>query len=136
VPAKPRVEIEGLALIQKKLRELDPALAKELKDVNLSVADLVADIARNRVPIGKTGNARASVKAKGEQRYAVIRAGGRKAPYYPWLDFGGRRGQEKKQSRPYVDGGRFIYPVVGAQHEKIVKEYVVMLGQLLDKAGL
>lgn len=135
MPARPRVEIEGLKDIQKKLRDLDPMLAKELKDVNLSVADMVADIARARVP-SVSGKARSTVKAKGEQRYAVIRAGGRKAPYYPWLDFGGARGDEQKRSRPFVQSGRYIYPTVGQQRNKIVREYVTMLGALLDKAGL
>lgn len=133
--AKPRVEIEGLKEIQKQLRDLDPALAKELKQVNLSVADLVASIARAKVP-HQTGRARSTVKPKGEQRYAVIRAGGRKAPYYPLLDFGGTRGRERKPFRAYVEGGRFLWPTVAAQRDKIVKEYVLMLGQLLDKAGL
>ena len=133
--AKPHVEIENLKEIQAQLRALDPALAKELKEVNLYVADLVADSARAHVP-SDSGTARSTVKAKGEQRYAVIRAGGKKAPYYPWLDFGGRRGDEKTQSRPYVDGGRYIYPTVGRQRSKIVNEYVLMLGHLLDKAGL
>lgn len=133
--AKPRVEIEGLKEIQKKLRDLDPALAKELKQINLAVADMVADIARAEVPV-RSGAARSTVKPKGEQRYAVIKAGGRKAPYYPLLDFGGTRGRESKPFRPYIDGGRYIYPTVGRFHDKIVKEYVMALGQLLDKAGL
>lgn len=135
MPVKPRVEIEGLKEIQKQLRDLDPALAKELKDINLTVADMVADLARSRVP-RKSGRAASTVKAKGEQRYAVIRAGGKKAEYYPWLDFGGTRGDEDKQSRPFVSEGRYIYPVVGATRSRIVNEYVIALGALLDKAGL
>lgn len=135
MPAKPRVEIEGLKDIQKRLRDLDPALAKELKDVNLSVADMVADIARAKVP-HDSGDARATVKAKGQQRYAYIRAGGRKAPYYPWLDFGGKVGRERSVVRPFLGEGRYIYPTVAQQRDKIVKEYVLMIGQLLDKANL
>lgn len=133
--AKPSVEIEGLKDIQKKLRDLDPALAKELKDVNLSVADMVADIARAKVP-SDSGTARSTVKAKAQQRYAYIRAGGRKAPYYPWLDFGGKVGRERTTERDFIKQGRYIYPTVGQYHQKIVREYVLMLGQLLDKAGL
>lgn len=135
MPVKPRVEIEGLKEIQKQLRDLDPDLAKELKQINLAVADMVADMARANVP-SKSGAARSTVKAKGEQRYAVIKAGGRKAPYYPWLDFGGRRGQEQKQSRPFIDAGRYLWPTVGRQRQKVVTEYVIGIGQLLDKAGL
>jgi hypothetical protein len=133
--AKPEVHIEGLKDIQAKLRSLDPELAKKLKTVNLTVAELVADIARAKVP-SRTGAARSTVKAKGEQRYAVIKAGGRKAPYYPWLDFGGRRGTERGPGRPFVDGGRYIYPTVGTHRSKIVNEYVHALGALLDEAGL
>lgn len=137
MPVDPHVEITGLKDIQAALRGLDDGLAKELKDVNLSVADLVADIARARVP-SRTGAARSTVKAKGEQRYAVIKAGGAKAPYYPWLDFGGqpRGAAGARARRTFVDGGRYIYPTVGQQRNKIVSQYVLMLGQLLDKAGL
>jgi hypothetical protein len=139
--ARPHVEIEGLKDIQKKLRDLDPALAKELKTVNLTVADMVADIARAKVPT-RSGKARSTVKAKGEQRFAVIKAGGRKAPYYPWLDFGGQAGHKSgnaigdRGKRPFIREGRYIYSTVGTYHSKIVHEYVVMLGALLDKAGL
>jgi hypothetical protein len=142
VVAKPEVHIDGLKDIQAKLRSLDPALAKELKDVNLSVADMVADIARAKVPVGKTGRARASVKAKGEQRFAVVKGGGAKAPYYGFLDFGNKVhhgagvGRGDSAPRRFVPGGRFIYPTVGTHRSKIVNEYVIMLGQLLDKAGL
>ena len=137
MPVRPHVEIEGLKDIQKKLRDLDPALAKELKGVNLAVADLVADSARAHVP-SRTGAARSTVKAKGEQRYAVIRAGGKKAPYYPWLDFGGQPAGAagNRAQRPFIAGGRYIYPTVERLRNKIVNEYVIMLGQLLDKAGL
>ncbi|MDQ3107509.1 MAG: hypothetical protein M3Q68_06845 [Actinomycetota bacterium] len=121
--------------VQRELRALDSALAKELKDVNLAVADMVADIARAKVP-STSGKARSTYKAKGEQRYAVIKAGGKKAEYVPWLEFGGTRGDEKKQSRPFVSAGRYIWPVVGMQRNKIKSEYAIALGQLLDKAGL
>ncbi len=40
-----------------------------------------------------------------------IRAGGRKAPYFPWLDFGGdRRGRGGGiASRPFLKEGRYLY---------------------------
>jgi hypothetical protein len=142
VVAKPEVHIEGLKEIQSTLRRLDPDLAKELKDVNLDVAIVVANIAQGRVPVGATGNARASVKAKGEQRFAVIKAGGRKAPYYGFLDFGNKPGvgasvgRNDSVPRPFRPIGRYLYPTVAKQRSDIIEHYVDRLDKLLTKAGL
>ena len=35
--------------------------------------------------------------------------GGNKAPYYPWLDFGGSVGRRRSVRRPFLDKGRYIY---------------------------
>ena len=135
MPVKPRVEIDGLKDLIRDLKDLDPALAKEIKEVNLEVAKLVADIARAKVP-SKSGKARASYKPRGEQRYATVKAGGARTPYVPWLEFGGRRGSEKKPSRAYYSEGRYLWPTIGAQRQKILAYYVNGLDNVMDKAGL
>ena len=82
-------------------------------------------------------------------------AGGKKAPYYGWLDFGGTVGKgrvsagvSKKRAggdfggkegsikRPWIDGGRYIYPAYAANRESIHKALEQILAELVREAGL
>jgi hypothetical protein len=93
---------------------MDKDLPKALRMAFNDAADTVADDARARVP-SDTGKARKSVKTASTQSYARIRGGGNRAPYYPWLDFGGQIGarsgrkQGRRGKRPWLPKGRYIY---------------------------
>lgn len=100
------IQIEGLTEFRKALKELDNDLPKALRMAFNEAADTVADDARVRVP-RDSGTARGSVKTASTQRYARVKGGGNKAPYYPWLDFGGKipRGPHRR----FLHNGRYIY---------------------------
>ena len=102
------VRIEGLREFQRGLKAMDRELPKALRMAFNDAADIVVSDARPRVP-SRSGRARGSVKARSTQTQARIVGGGSRAPYYPWLDFGGRVGRRRSVRRPFLADGRYIY---------------------------
>lgn len=102
------VRIEGLREFQRGLKALDKDLPKALRLAFNEAADIVVDDARPRVT-SRTGRARGTVKARSTQTAARVVGGGNRAPYYPWLDFGGRVGRRRSVKRPFLKNGRYIY---------------------------
>lgn len=114
-----RIEITGTATIAKTLRKAGIDL-KELKPVNLDVAQLVMRRAHLNAPV-LTGKLRSTLRASGTNRAGVIRAGNNRAtgvPYAGVVHWGwGRRGipanpfiaKAAKQTEPQWTG---IYAVV------------------------
>lgn len=103
------VKIEGLREFTRGLKEMDRELPKALRLAFNSAADVIVADARGRVP-SRTGRARGSIVARSTQTKARVEGGGRKAPYYPWLDFGGSVGRRRSVKRPFLGRtGRYIY---------------------------
>lgn len=115
--------VEGLAEWRRALGEIGGTpLQKNFRDRIKTVADDVAADARQRVPI-RTGRARRAVKAGVSGNKAYIQEGGNAAPYARWLDFGGvlkpTGGRKNTISRPVIKGGRYLYPAVAANQDRI-----------------
>lgn len=102
------IKIEGLDQFRANLKVMDRELPKALRLAFNAAADIVVADAKPRVP-HKTGRAASTLKARSTQAYSRISAGGNKAPYYPWLDFGGRVGRARSVTRPFLKNGRYIY---------------------------
>lgn len=107
MPADP-IRIEGLREFTRNLRQLDSDLPKALRVAFNQAADVVVQDAKPRVP-RKTGKAQASIKARSTRAAVRVVAGGRTAPWYPWLDFGGRVGKNRSIKRPFLKDGRYLY---------------------------
>lgn len=129
------IKIKGLIEFQRALKAVEDGAQKQLRVVFNAVAETVAGGARRRVPT-KTGKAKASVKVASSQREAIVKAGGARVPYYPWLDFGGRVGINKSVSRPFVTGGRYLYPSYDASRASIGPALERGLVELVRDAGL
>lgn len=100
--------------------ELQSALRQvgdEVGDVVLSeleqIAQGVAADARGRVP-HRSGRAQLSYRARGA---AVSFGDG--VPYVPWLEFGGNVGRKGSVTRPYIRGGRYLYPTLAESMDTI-----------------
>jgi hypothetical protein len=135
VASRVNIDVTGVREFQRQLRAIDPAMPKMLRTVHNGAAELVVARARPKVPT-RTGAARASLKARSSQREGRVAAGGRKAPYYPWLDFGGTTGRGGTAKRPFYTEGRYIYPTVRentAEIQQIMSDGVV---ELAAAAGL
>jgi hypothetical protein len=102
------IGIEGLAEFSRNLRKLDSELPKALRLALNEAADLVVDEARPGIP-SRSGRAKRSVRKASTRTAVRVRGGGARAPYYPWLDFGGRVGKGRSIERPFLKEGRYIY---------------------------
>lgn len=131
------LRIDGLKQFTKNLKTLDSELPKAVRVALNASADAVIDRARPRIP-SRRGRARKSVKAKSTRTLARVAGGSRQAPYYPWLDFGGRVGPKRSVSRPFKKQGRYLYKSYGelrdsGEFEEILSE---ALADVARSAGI
>lgn len=129
------LHIDGLRQFQRDLKTVDRELAKELrKALNIS-AEVVVGAARPLVPT-LTGRAKKTYKARSTQKEARVVAGGKRAPYVPWLEFGGRVGRNKSIERRQVAGGRYLYPSLSREHDEVYRVMRGALIELVERAGI
>jgi hypothetical protein len=102
------IRIDGLREFSRDLKRLDAGLPKALRMALNESADLVIGDARPKVPT-RSGRARKSMRAASTRTAVRVRAGGKRAPHYPWLDFGGRVGRRRSVARPFFKDGRYLY---------------------------
>lgn len=102
------IKIEGLAQFSRNLKRLDADLPKALRVGLNEVAGVVVGDAKPGVP-RRSGRAAGSLRVASTRTKVRVRAGGRRAPYYPWLDFGGRVGRRRSVIRPFISDGRYLY---------------------------
>lgn len=125
------IKIDGLAEFSRNLRKLDADLPKALRVALNGAADVVVGYAVPRVP-KRSGKAARSIKARSTRTAVRIAAGGSRAPYFPWLDYGGRVGRNRSVQRAFMKDGRYIYAGYFAKKE----EFTAVLTQaLLDVAA-
>lgn len=131
-----QIRVDGLKEFQAALRQMDRDLPKQIRLILNDATQLVIDYAAPRVP-SVTGRARGSIKAKSSQREARVAIGGRRAPYMPWLDFGGQgRVRGRPAPRPFIRKGRYLYPGLDATHDKVTDKMTAGLAALAGSAGL
>lgn len=128
------IQVKGIRDLQRALRDIDRDLAKQLGEGLAEVADIVAKTARPLVPV-KTGRAASSMKVRKTQRAASLAVGGTKAPYFQWLEWGGRTGRNKSVVRPFIPIGRTIYPTVKEKDAEIKNKLDEVLRRLAIQAG-
>lgn len=103
------LEVQGLREFASALRRVSADAPKQLRTVANTCAEFLLGKVRPLVP-RRTGRAVASLVARSTRTAVRIAIGGRKAPYYPWLDFGGSVGPNKSSKRPFFSDGRYLYP--------------------------
>lgn len=127
------IRVSGLKELQKSLKAIDAG--KELRPALNEVAQVVVNIARPRIP-QRSGLARASLRAASTATAARVQAGGSRAPYYPWLDYGGKTGRGKSIARPFERHGRYIYPAYWSQQANIQKMLETRIAKVIEANGL
>lgn len=132
---RPRIEVQGLAELQRSLRAIGPAAAKGLRLALNDVATYLIDRVRPEIP-SRSGAARASLKARSSQKAVRIAVGGRRAPYYPWLDFGGKVGPADSVVRDYKADGRYLYPGLARYRPEFEGIMTRRLAEVARDAGL
>lgn len=126
-----RVEQKGLAEFRAAIERASGEGQERLDGVLAAAAESVVARARRGVP-SRTGSAQASIKASG----LAIRAGGSRAPYFPWLDYGGRVGRKKSVARAWRSEGRYVYPALSAEWVALMTDAESELVNLVRGAGL
>lgn len=129
------IRVTGLREVQKALKDLDGESQKELRLALNDAAGIVVRVAQRRTPV-LSGAARSSIRATSGQREARVTAGGRKAPYLPWLDYGGSTGRNKSVKRTFIKGGRIVYPAYEQEHTNIMRLLEKRLTDLVESKGL
>lgn len=131
-----KIEVGGLAALNRGLRQIDKEAPKRLRLAFNDSANLLVDEARPTVP-SVTGAARASMKARSTRTSARVSVGGKKAAYFPWLDFGGEgRVAGRPAARPFLKEGRYVYPALRRIRPDIEKSLQDGIEQVVAAAGL
>ena len=137
------IRVTGLRELRSELRKLeDAAGSRQVKNALMDAADYVAVRARGKVP-SRSGAAAGSIRAFAQARGAGVKGGGT-IPYYGWLDFGSRNpvyGNPRSRgpwsgSGKGPDKGRFIYPTIEQEADRIVEFVEKGLTQVIQDAGL
>ncbi len=130
-----RIQVEGLRELQAALKRMDTGLPKKLRLALNEASEEVIDYARPRFP-RRSGKAAASLKARSTQKQARVGLGGNRAPYAPWLDFGGRVGPNRSVSRPFIREGRYVYKGLSVRRPQIIEIMNRALVDLAKDAGM
>jgi hypothetical protein len=130
------IKIEGLREFQAALRQMDSDLPKQLRLTLNEAGGIIVDYVQAHIEV-KSGRARASIKARSSQRTGQVAIGGNRAPYAPWLDFGGEgRIKGRPAKRPFIKEGRYVYRGLRLKSEDIVAVMARGLTELAAGAGL
>lgn len=138
MPINAGVQVPGLADFRRDLNNIDPALTKQLRSDLVDIGRVVAADAASKVP-SRSGRAGESIKAGASGNNAYVQGGKKTVPYYGWLDFGSRkpvRGNPRSVGPWTKSGrgpkkGRFIYPAIEANRDKIQTK----AGAAVDRAA-
>lgn len=115
------VRIEGLAKFHRELKQFDPALPKELKQISKSAADLVADTSRINVPV-REGTLQRAIKAAATAKGAEVRV---KLIYAPPIHFGWPGHNIEPQP--------FVYDAVDERADEVYAKFEQGLAELLAR---
>lgn len=135
-----KVDIQGLAQLQKALRDVDPELAKQLRIRQKSIAEDIVDKATARGDSlgGVAAKSTQALKAKGEQRNAKVILDAQRFPWALGGEFGGLGYRQFKPWRGnrYTDPlgqdvGYFLHPTLRDERDHIIHEYEAMVDDLL-----
>jgi hypothetical protein len=132
---KSTVSVDGLAEFNRSLRKLDSDLPKGTRIALNSCADFLVGKTKPLIP-RRTGAAANSLKARSTRTSVRIGVGGKQAPYYPWLDFGGATGRGNTARRPFYTEGRYLYPTLRKNRDEFTKIMEGALVMVARNAGL
>lgn len=131
-----KIAVGGLAALSRGLKKIDADAPKQMRLCFNAAADLLVDRTKPTVP-EKSGAARRSIKARSTRTSARVGVGGRKAPYFPWLDFGGQgRIAGRPAARDFLKEGRYIYPTLRKIRPQIEQSLHDGISAVIAGAGM
>lgn len=118
--------------VRKNIRKMSDAVSKdeaksELKAIHLAGAEVVKSDALSRVPV-RSGRLQRSVRAAGQVKFGVVRAGFKSVPYAGPIHFG----WPIRNIRPQP----FLYDAKDARRDEVVDIFDKRLAALIRKHNL
>jgi hypothetical protein len=131
-----KIEVGGLAALSRGLKAVDSGAPKELRIALNSAAELLVEHVKPKIP-QVTGASRRSLVARSTRTSARVAVGGKKAPWFPWLDFGGQgRVKGRPAAREFLREGRYVYPTLRQIRPKIEQQLQDAITTVIRNAGL
>jgi HK97 gp10 family phage protein len=127
-PAHKVIKMEGAKELRKQIRDLqDKDLKKELRLAHKAAAEVVADRAKDLVPVGKTGNLKRSITPQASQSAGKVKAGRATVPYAGIIHFGWP--QRGIKPRP------FLYEASDDRRNQVREVYAERIEELIKKVN-
>lgn len=123
--ASPSFEIEGLNKLLRALEKLDEEASQSFKDVGAEVGRIVAQQAREEVPV-KSGRLKATIRHVNTGRGAKVRSGSKRVPYAPIIHFGW-------QDRNIWPPNQFLYRAVDKKVNVAVDMYLEQVYKIWNR---
>ncbi len=131
-----KISVGGLSDLSRSLKAVDAEAPKQIRIAFNKAADLLIDHTKPKIP-EITGAARRSLVARSTRTSARVQVGGKKAPWYPWLDFGGQgRIKGRPAPREFIREGRYLYPTLRDIRPLIEKALDDGITQVIRDVGL
>lgn len=131
-----KVEVGGLAQLSRALKAVDSEAPKQLRLGFNDAANLLIDRAKPKIPT-VSGAARRSLVARSTRTSARVAVGGKRAPYFPWVSFGGEgRVKGRPPKREFIREGRDIYPTLREIRPLIAQTLQDRVSAVVRKAGM
>jgi hypothetical protein len=132
------IEVQGVKVLVKKLKQMDDATVKELKSIYIQSANLVYRNAMPRVPV-RSGNLKSTMRVSASTRSGSVRAGGkRSAPYAGPVHFGWPN--RPNLARSWYGGpirpNTFLYSALDARRKEVEDLFFTRITGLAKKVGL
>lgn len=131
-----KIEVTGLAQLSRALKAVDKEAPKQLRIGLNEAAQLLVDKTGPKIPT-LSGAARRSLVARSTRTSARVAVGGKRAPYFPWLDFGGQgRIKGRPAPRQFITEGRYVYPTLREIRPLIEKQLQDAISTVITSVGL
>ena len=139
------LRVDGLKELRRALKEIDPALTKQLQQANKHVVEQVVlpaakqnatkhfrNAKGNDTHLGHVGAA--TIRATATQREAYVALGSARVPWAAGFEWGSSGQFSQFPARSGVSSGFILFPVVKAKQDEIMAAYTAMLDELADQA--
>ena len=130
------VQIDGLTSLQEAMGRAREGLGPKIQAMLTSASETVAADARQLVPRGSSGLARASLKTSLVSGRPTVTGGSQRVRYFGFLEFGGTVGPKRSVKRAFVPGGRTIWPSWMRNRQSLLDAMERGLEELTKDSGL
>lgn len=132
------IEVQGVTVFQRRLRQMDDGTVQELKRVYIQSANVVYRNAMPRVPV-RTGRLKETLRVSATTRAGSVKAGGkRSAPYAGPVHFGWptRPNQAREWQGGPIYPNPFLYSALDARRGEVENMFERGILKVARKAGL